>query len=146
MTDSKNMNQTGETDSSVADFIDAVPDDIKRADAWKLVDIMSRVTGKEPKMWGPSIVGFGFHHYKYPTGHEGDMPTTAFSPRKTAITLYLNSGSEWEEHADLLDSMGKYKVGKGCLYIKRLSDVNLDRLTELIERSARDYMDLPETV
>lgn len=145
MTESKNMNKTGETDANVADFINAVPDEVKRADAWKLVDIMSGITGTEPKMWGSSIVGFGFLHYKYPTGHEGDMPVTAFSPRKAAITLYLNSGSDWDRYDDLLDSIGKYKVGKGCFYIKRLSDVDLDKLTELISRSASEYMDLPET-
>ncbi|MEJ7839500.1 MAG: DUF1801 domain-containing protein [Thermomicrobiales bacterium] len=133
-------NKTPETNASVEDFINAVPDEVKRADAWKLVEIMSDITGQPPRLWGPSIVGFGFHHYTYATGHEGDMPIAGFSPRKAAITLYLNSGSGWEAHADLLETKGKHKLGKGCLYIKRLSDVQIDRLTELIRRSASEYL------
>ena len=133
------QNKTVETEASVEDFISAVDDEVKRADSWKIVEIMQRITGLPPKMWGPSIIGFGTYHYKYESGREGDMPIVGFSPRKAAITLYINSGSGWEANADLMDSLGKHKVGKGCLYIKRLSDVDLAKLTELIERSAREF-------
>ena len=81
------------TDASVADFINAVPDETKRADSWKLVDIMSDITGEKPKMWGPSIIGFGTYHYVYASGREGDMPIVGFSPRKAAMTLYVTPRS-----------------------------------------------------
>jgi nucleoid DNA-binding protein len=132
-------NKTKQTDASVSDFIEAIDDEAKRTDAWKLVEIMTGITGEAPKMWGPTIVGFGTYHYKYVSGREGDMPVTAFSPRKSAITLYLNAGSGWDAHADVLESLGKHKLGKGCLYIKRLTDVDVNRLSTLIERSARAY-------
>jgi hypothetical protein len=133
------QNKTVETDASVAEFINAVDDDVKREDSWKLVEIMQQVTGEPPRMWGPSIVGFGTYHYVYESGREGDMPVVGFSPRKAALTLYINSKSGWEAHADLMESLGKHKVGKGCLYIKRLSDVDMEKLAGLIERSAKDY-------
>jgi hypothetical protein len=132
-------NKTKQTDASVSEFINAIEDKVKRADAWKLVEIMTGITGEPPKMWGPSIVGFGTYHYRYESGREGDMPVTGFSPRKSAITLYLNPGSGWDAHADLLESLGKHKLGKGCLYVNRLSDVNSERLKALIERSARAF-------
>ena len=133
------QNKTAATDASVAEFINAVDDEVKRADSWALVEIMQRITGEPPKMWGPSIVGFGTYHYTYESGREGDVPIVGFSPRKAALTLYLSSGSSWEAKADLMDSLGKHKVGKGCLYIKRLSDVDTGILTKLIERSAREF-------
>jgi len=132
-------NETVETEASVADFINAVDDEVKRADSWALVEIMQGVTGEPDRMWGPGIVGFGSYHYVYESGREGDMPIAGFSPRKAAITLYLNSGSGWEAISDIMNSLGKHKVGKGCLYIKRLSDVDRAKLTELIERSVREF-------
>jgi nucleoid DNA-binding protein len=136
---SDNGNKTRESDASVSDFINAIEDEVKRNDAWKLVDIMTGITGKPPKMWGPSIVGFGTYHYKYESGREGDMPIAGFSPRKAAITLYLNSATGWDANDDLLDMLGKYKLGKGCLYVKWLADVDMEKLTALIERSAREF-------
>lgn len=130
-------NKTKQTEASVAEFLNAVEDPIKKADSDRLVEIMSGVTGEPAKMWGSSIVGFGSYHYRYESGREGDMPMTGFSPRKAAITLYLMG--DWEENADVLARLGKHKLGVGCLYIKRLSDVDEATLIELIARTARRW-------
>lgn len=126
-------NKTKATRASVSAFIGAIPDDTKRADAKTLVKLMQAATGEKPKMWGPSIIGFGTHHYVYASGHEGDMPLIGFSPRKPALVLYLTpfKGSD-----ALLAKLGKHTSGKGCLYIKRLADVNPTVLKQLIEKSA----------
>lgn len=124
-------NKTKATRASVAAFMAAIPDDAKRADAKTLVKMMRAATGETPKMWGPSIVGFGSHHYVYESGREGDMPVVAFSPRKAALVLYIGAAGE----TALLAKLGKHSVGKGCLYIKRLADVDAKVLEALIAKA-----------
>jgi hypothetical protein len=99
------------------------------------LDIMRKATGAEPKMWGSSIVGFGAYHYRYANGREGDWFLTGFSPRKQNLTLYIMGG--FEQHAELLKSLGKHKTGKGCLYINRLDDIDLPTLRKLVKRSVQ---------
>lgn len=125
--------KTKETDSSVDEFLNEVADENTRADCRKIVDLMSNAANAEPKMWGTNIIGFGKRHLKYESGRELDWMKIGFSPRKQNITLYLNLGSGWND--DLLSKLGKHKTGKGCLYIKRLSDVDENVLTKLIEES-----------
>ena len=127
-------NKTKPTKVSVAAFVAAIGDDTKRADAKVLIKLMQGATGEKPKMWGPSIVGFGSYHYVYESGREGDMPLIAFSPRKAAIVCYgliSIAGAK-----ALLDKLGKYTTGKGCLYIKKLADVDAKALEALIKKSA----------
>ena len=123
-------NKTTETSNSVIDFIDTVKEDTKRNDSLKLIDIIKRQTGLEPKMWGPGIVGFGSYHYKYDSGREGDSPIVGFSPRSSAITLYLSGN--FENREELLEKLGKYKSEKGCIYIKRLEEINIETLQKMI--------------
>ena len=123
-------NKTFETESNVADFINSVTDETQRADSFSLVEIMEQQTGFPAKMWGPAIIGFGSCHYKYESGREGDMPLAGFSPRKAAITLYLTQDPQKKEK--LLQKLGKHKGGKGCIYIQKLSDINVDVLKEMI--------------
>ncbi|HKA00703.1 MAG TPA: DUF1801 domain-containing protein [Candidatus Solibacter sp.] len=126
-------NKTKPTQVSVASFIDAIPDETKRADAKAIVKMMQSATGEKPKMWGPSIIGFGSQHLKYESGREGDWPIAAFSPRKAATVLYgLNSGAHAEA---LLPKLGKHTTGKGCLYIKKLADVDQKVLEKLIVKA-----------
>jgi hypothetical protein len=125
--------KTKPTQISVESFLDKILDEGVRDDCYELLKIMKRITGSTPKMWGPRIVGFGNYHYKYDSGHEGDACLTGFSPRKQNLTLYVMPG--FTENSDLLAKLGKYKTGKGCLYIKRLSDVNLPALEHLIQYS-----------
>jgi Domain of unknown function (DU1801) len=112
-------NKTKPTKLSVSAFIDAITDQSRRADAKALVKLMQKAAGEKPKMWGPSIIGFGSYHYTYDSGREGDMPVVAFSPRKAATVLYGLSDAE-----ALLPKLGKHTRGKGCLYIKKLADVD----------------------
>ena len=112
-------NKTKPTKISVAAFIDAITDQSRRADAKALVKLMQKAAEEKPKMWGPSIIGFGSHHYVYDSGREGDMPLIAFSPRKAATVLYGLSAAE-----ALLPKLGKHTRGKGCIYIKKLADVD----------------------
>ena len=112
-------NKTKPTELSVAAFIEAITDETKRADAKALVKLMQSASGEKPKMWGPSIIGFGSIHYKYDSGREGDMPLIGFSPRKAANVLYGAIGFSGAEA--LLAKLGKHTTGKGCLYIKKLS-------------------------
>jgi hypothetical protein len=123
-----------ETGRSVQEFLAEVSNDTRRADAAELVRLMEGVTGQPPAMWGPSIVGFGRYHYRYASGREGDAPVVAFSPRKAQLVLYLLDG--FEEYGPLLDRLGPHSTGKSCLYVKRLADVDLSVLRELVERSA----------
>ena len=127
------QNKTRPTDESVVAFLEGVADEKKRQDSFEVLALMREVTGMEPRMWGGSIVGFGTYHYKYATGREGDMPLTGFSPRKQSLTLYIMSG--FSLYDDLLGKLGKFKTGKSCLYIKRLADVDLDTLRQLIAQS-----------
>jgi hypothetical protein len=126
-------NKTKPTKVSVAAFIDALPDSAKRADAKALVKLMQGATGEKPKMWGPSIIGFGSYHYTYESGREGDMPLVGFSPRKPATVLYGTTG--FSESASLLAKFGTHTTGKGCLYIKKLVDVDQKVLEELVVKS-----------
>jgi Domain of unknown function (DU1801) len=127
-------NKTSETTVSVAEFINKIDNETKRDDAFQLVEIFKEVTGFEEKMWGPSIIGFGFYHYKYASGHEGDMPLAGFSPRKSAIVLYLFTGLEKKA---FLEKLGKHKGGKGCVYIKKLEDINISVLKKMIAASVK---------
>ena len=131
------QNKTRPNTSSVTLFIEAVDDDLKKADCYTLIDLMKDITGKEAVMWGPSIIGFGSYHYKYDSGREGDMMLTGFSPRKQNLTLYIMAG--FAKYEKLMRKLGKHKTGKSCLYIKRLSYVNIDVLTELIKASYDHY-------
>jgi hypothetical protein len=114
-------------------FIEAITDETKRADAKALVKLMQSASGEKPKMWGPSIIGFGSIHYKYESGREGDMPLVGFSPRKAASVLYGAIGFDGAEK--LLAKLGKHTTGKGCLYIKKLSDVDQKVLQTLVAKS-----------
>jgi hypothetical protein len=126
-------NKTRQTEVSVAAFIDAIADEARRADAKTLVKSMQSATGEKPKMWGPSIIGFGSYHYTYESGREGDMPLVGFSPRKAAIVLYGMRGSSDSEA--LLTRLGKHTTGKGCVYIKKLADVDQKVLKALVANS-----------
>ena len=123
-------NKTTETQNSVIDFINTVEDLTKRNDSFELVKLMQEQTGYEPKMWGPAIIGFGSYHYKYASGHEGDAPLVGFSPRKDAVSLYLYSSFESKE--ELLSKFGKHKAGKGCIYIKKIADIDIEILKKMI--------------
>lgn len=126
-------NKTKPTELSVSAFIDALPDDARRADANALVKLMQSASGEKPKMWGPSIIGFGSCHYKYESGREGDMPLIAFSPRKAASVLYSLTG--FADADAMLAKLGKHTTGKGCLYIKKLGDVDQKVLQAMIVKS-----------
>jgi hypothetical protein len=126
-------NKTKPTRLSVAAFIDALPDQTKRADAKALAKLMQSVTGEKPKMWGPSIIGFGSYHYTYDSGREGDMPIVGFSPRKAATVLYGMAG--FSDAEALFAKLGKHTTGKGCLYIKKLADVDQKVLEALVVKS-----------
>jgi hypothetical protein len=132
-------NKTAETKADVAGFINTfATTGQKRKDSFELIKLMQETTGLEPKMWGPSIIGFGAYHYKYPSGHEGDAPRIGFSPRKAAISLYVYSGQK--EHEHLLEKLGKFKVGKVCIYVNKLSDIDLNELKKLI-RTSLSYLE-----
>lgn len=125
--------KTKETDSSVIEFIENVPNVKKREDAYRLLDIFTETTGYEAKMWGPSIIGFGKYHYKYKSGHEGDAPLVGFSPRSAKISLYLSPG---DQHRDkLLKEFGKHTSGKSCVYINKVADVDTEILVQLINQT-----------
>ncbi len=131
-------NKTKPEKTSVPDFINSVEDEQKRKDSFALLELFKSITKEEPVMWGPSIIGFGEYHYKYASGREGDFLITGFSPRKAALTLYLMGCME-NEFVHLMEKLGKYKMGVGCLYIKKLTDVDPDILKQLISESF-DFM------
>lgn len=124
-------NKSQFTDENVLDFIHTIDDKQKREDSLALLEIMEKATEEKAKMYGPTIVGFGKYQYKYASGHSGEAPLLGFSPRKAAISLYIYTGAE--EHSYLLDGLGKFKVAKACIYIKKLSDINLDVLQKLMD-------------
>jgi Domain of unknown function (DU1801) len=126
-------NKTKPTKVSVASFIAALTDEIRRADAKALVKLMQRAAGEKPQMWGPSIIGFGSVHYHYASGREGDMPLIGFSPRKAASVLYGMTGFSGSKA--MLAKLGKHTTGKGCLYIKRLTDVDLQVLEAMLTQA-----------
>lgn len=133
-------NKTTETEKSVKDFIDAIKDKAKRSDCFELITLLKKQTKLEPKMWGPSIVGFGSHHYKYESGREGDSPNVAFSPRASSIALYL-SGS-FDDRETLLKKFGKHKSDKGCIHIKTLADIDKTILQKMIANHIRHINEL----
>lgn len=124
-------NKTVFTDQDVVDFIEKVENEQKRIDSYHFIELMKKVSGQEPKMWGPSIIGFGQYHYKYESGHEGDAPILGFSPRKTAFSLYVFSGLK--EHEHYLENLGKFTMGKACIYVKKITDINIEVLNKLME-------------
>jgi hypothetical protein len=127
-------------DASVDDFINSVGDETKKVDSFKLLDVYSTITKEEPKMWGSSIIGFGQYHYKSERSkQEGDWPLTGFSPRKQNLTLYVMPG--FDNYSELLNKLGKHKISKGCLYINKLSDIDMEALKHLIKQS---YLDMKE--
>ena len=130
--------KTKPNEQSVESFLDKIADESVRDDCTSLVKLMKKVTGAKPKMWGASIVGFGQYHYKYESGHEGDSCLTGFSPRKQNITVYVMPG--FTEQTDLLSKLGKHKAGKGCLYIKRLADVDVKVLEKMIDHSVKHLL------
>ncbi len=125
--------KTKPTDQSAEDFLNGLTDENKRRDAFTILELMRKISRAEPKMWGTSIIGFGDYHYTYASGREGDWFQIGFSPRKQDLTLYLMQS--FRQYGDLLAKLGKFKTGKGCLYIRRLSDVDLPTLEELIKKS-----------
>jgi hypothetical protein len=133
----KSANKTQATKASVAAFIDAVADPEQRKDAKTIAALMQKHTGEKPAMWGPSIIGFGKYAYKYDSGREGEMCRIGFSPRKGQTVLYIING--YEDAADLMAKLGKFKTGKSCLYVKKLSDVDMTVLEQLVLRSLK-YM------
>jgi len=126
-------NKTTETNSSVTEFVNKVENEVKRNDSFKLIEIFKSITGFEPKMWGPTIIGFGNYHYKYESGHEGDAPLAGFSPRKDSLVLYF--ASEYENREVLLSQLGKHKSSKACVYVKKLSDIDIKILQTMIVNS-----------
>jgi hypothetical protein len=128
--------KTKPTEQSVTDFLNKIPDAERREDCFTVAKLMEEITGSKPKMWGPSIVGFGSFHYKYASGREGDWLVIGFSPRKQDLTLYIMMG--FEKHGALMKQLGKHKTGKSCLYIKKLSDIHLPILKKLIKASQKD--------
>ena len=127
-------NKTSETEVSVRDFINSyVDNEQKKADSFRLIELMREWSGFDPKMWGPTIIGFGSYHYKYASGHEGDAPLIGFSPRKAEFSLYVFSPTKDSKH--LLDDLGKFKIAKACIYIKKLSDINISTLEKLCRSS-----------
>ena len=127
--------KTKPTQASVKDFLNQIPDEERRKDCFAVAKIMEEITGSKPKMWGPSIVGFGSYHYKGASGREGDWLLTGFSSRKKDLTLYIMMG--FDKHPELMKQLGKHSTGKSCLYIKRLSDVHLPTLKKLIKQSVK---------
>ena len=125
--------KTKPTKKSVEQFLKKVENSIKREDSFKILELMKEITMEEPVMWGDSIVGFGSYRYKYASGREGDWPLVGFSPRKQNLTLYIMSG--FDKYEELLENLGKYKIGKSCLYINKLKDVDTKILKELILES-----------
>ena len=125
--------KTRQNDADVIEFVNSFADtEQKRKDSFELIKLMRDLTGSEPKMWGSSIIGFGSYHYKSERSRqEGDWPLVGFSPRKAAISLYVYTGTK--EHDYLLDGLGKYKMGKACIYIRKLSDINLEALKKLMK-------------
>ena len=132
------MTKTTETNVSVQEFIESYVDsDQKKTDSFRLIELMSEWSGFNAKLWGKSIIGFGSYHYKYLSGHEGDAPLMGFSPRKAAFSLYIYSPIPEQEK--ILNSLGKFKIGKACIYVKKLSDINIDIL-EAMARSTFAYL------
>ena len=125
--------KTKRNKGDVEAFLSSIPNEKKRQDSFTILELMKQVTGAEPEMWGESIVGFGSYHYKYASGREGDWFVTGFAPRKQNLTLYIMSG--FDSYNQLLSKLGKHSTGKSCLYIKKIEDVDMDVLKELVKQS-----------
>ncbi|MFX0012037.1 MAG: DUF1801 domain-containing protein [Candidatus Hermodarchaeota archaeon] len=132
--------KTKPNSNSVSEFLKKVESPAKREDSFEIIRILKEITKEEPVMWGDSIVGFGSYHYKYESGREGDWFLTGFSPRKQNLTLYIMSG--FDNHKTLLNKLGKYKIGKSCLYINKLKDIDKSVLRELILDSIKSIKQL----
>lgn len=132
--------KTKVNEGSVEGFLNSVENPRRRSDGYAVLELMKRVTQLEPKMWGPSIIGFGSYHYKYESGREGDMPLSAFSPRKQNMTLYITYS--FEGCAQLLEKLGKHKTSVSCLYINKLSDVDPAVLEEIVTRSHNHMLNM----
>ena len=131
-------NKTTETEVNVIEFINSYVDkETKKAESFQLIELMSEWSGFEPRMWGPTIIGFGSYHYKYASGREGDAPLIGFSPRKAAFSLYVYSPIE--EHKHFLDELGKLNMGKACIYVNKLADINLETL-EKMAKATIEYL------
>ncbi|MEO1254797.1 MAG: DUF1801 domain-containing protein [Bacteroidota bacterium] len=124
-------------DQSVTDFVESVEPEWKKQDAKQILNLLHKVTGEQPKMWGNSIIGFGKYHYKYESGREGDWFLAGFSPRKQDTTIYMTGG--FDNLGELLTKLGKHKKSVGCLYLKKLEDVNIDILEKMIQKSIETY-------
>ena len=138
-------NKTVPTDVSPAAFIATVENATRRTDAQTLLSWFEKVTGLEPVMWGPSIIGYGRYRYRYETGLEGESMLTGFSPRKSAMTVYIMPGYRFPEMQDKLSRLGKHKLGKSCLYIGKLADIDMQVLREIVEDGVRYMRDNYET-
>lgn len=132
-------NKTVFTENSVTDFIQNIDNDQKQKDSFQLIEIMEMVSGEKAKMWGPSIVGFGSYYYKYESGHEGTAPIIGFSPRKAAFSLYVFSGNT--EHSAIVERLGKFTMGKACIYVKKVDDIDLEVLKELMQATIQFLSD-----
>jgi hypothetical protein len=132
--------RTKPTEVSVADFIAAVENPQRRADAETLCGLFEEITGEPPRMWGPSIIGFGAYHYRYASGHEGDAPRLGFSPRKAQTVLYVTSGADGQ--AEMLARLGKVKTSVACIYVNRLDQIDIGVLREMAEASLAHLRDL----
>jgi hypothetical protein len=128
-----NKNKTVETRDSVPLFLMTISDEKKRKDFSAIMDLITKLSGLEPKMWGTSIVGFGSYHYKYESGREGDAPLVGIAPRANSITLYL--GSDFDKREKLLSKFGKHKLSGGCIHIQKLEDINTGILTKMVKNS-----------
>lgn len=131
----KAKNKTAETEADPRAYLDGLVDETKRADSSALLEMMERVTGEPPVMWGPSMIGFGRYHYKYDSGREGDFMLTGFAPRKQNLSVYIMPG--FDTYEEELGKLGKHKTAKSCLYIRRLDDVDTDVLEAIVSDSVR---------
>ena len=129
----KTKAKTTETAKSVSGFVKTIDDKQRQNDCLSIIEIMKKESGFEPKMWGPTIIGFGSYHYVYASGHEGDAPLIGFSPRKASFSLYIYSPIEKNKH--LLNDLGKFKMGKACIYAKKLPDINIATLEKLCKET-----------
>lgn len=127
--------KTQKNDASIVAFLNSIENEKRKKDAFTLLELMKKISQSEPNMWGTSIIGFGNYHYKYASGKEGDWFLTGFSPRKQSLSLYIMS--DYGRYEEILSRLGKHKTSKGCLYINKLEDVNMDVLHELIESSVQ---------
>lgn len=136
-------NKTRPTEVDPRDFLDTVENPTRRSDAEVLLEMMKRVTGCEPRMWGPSIIGFGRYHYRYDSGREGDSMITGFSPRKANLVIYVMPG--YEDRTEQLDALGKHRLGKSCLYVNKLADVDLSVLERIVADGVAEMRSAYET-